>query len=270
MSKSVVDVIFHASKDVVPSGVMPTLRPSQGYHQLFMALGYLAREAPVADFLRHYHGLSGVWLMASPLHWEATHNDAMVRAAGAALCLTDDESRRLFLAFSDFIEANNMRLHYHDAVTWLLQAEAYPVPDVPPVHDLLDHSMRPALQALEPTAFWLRFITESQMFFSAMASTVNGLWVWGGKAMQARPERAIIVCGDEAWLKACRGLAAHVDCFNPTRRVARGGVYFVPDPAWMNVSDLAFHLRDQHVRWHWNNMMYVSKPRSWFSRLWRR
>ncbi len=270
MSKSVVDVIVHASKDVVPSGIIPTLRPSQGYHQLFMVLGYSAREAPVADFLRDYHGLSGVWLMASPLHWDATHNDAMVRAAGAALFLTHDESRRLFLVFSDFIEVDNMRLHYHDAVTWLLQAEAYPVPDVPPVHELLDHSMRPALQALEPTAFWLRFITESQMFFSAMASTVNGLWVWGGKAMQLLPERAIIVCGDEGWLKACRGLSTQVECFNPTRRVARGGVYFVPDPAWMNAPDLAFHLRDQHVRWHWNNMMYVSKPRSWFSRLWRR
>jgi hypothetical protein len=142
-----------------------------------------------AQMLQKQHGLTGVWMIASPVHWEATHNDAMICYAGATLNLSDEASRRLLMMFADFIAEDNIRLHYHDATTWLLQAEGRQAPKALPVSQLLNQSIKPALHALEETPYWLRFMTEAQMFFSAQSSIVNGLWVWGTEPRVSRFKR---------------------------------------------------------------------------------
>ena len=267
MAKSFVDVVVHASKKEPPSGTQSFLRASLSYHQLLVSLGFGMNEAPVADLLRHIYGLSGAWLIASPLQWEATHNDAMIRLGGTGFDLDENESRRLFVLFENFVAEENMRAFYVDATTWLLQAEAEQAPSSAPVHVLQNCSMRPALLALEATPFWLRFITETQMLLSAQASRVNGLWIWGGQGALVPQKRSLIVCGDAQMLAVANLLSTQVDLYDPTRRGTRNAVYFVPDEACLHDLDLAFYLRDQHVRWHWNNMTYESKPRHWFARL---
>lgn len=63
-------------------------------------LGYNPENPPVADLLKKYHRLEGKWLVLTPVHWEATHNDAMVVALGKNLQLEQHESKLWFDLFS--------------------------------------------------------------------------------------------------------------------------------------------------------------------------
>lgn len=130
--------------------------------------------------------IDGHWLTVSPIYWQATHNDAMIMACGAELDLPDDESRRWFEALAAFLVHDKVKLHYHDAHTWLIQFDAAPPINAVPVHTLIQQSMMQQLKALDPTLFWSRFLTETQMFFSEHPLNkareerypVNGVWVW--------------------------------------------------------------------------------------------
>jgi len=132
----------------------------------------------------------GSWLRVSPVHWEATHNNAMIVAAGEDLNLTDEASRKLCDAFAAFLAEENMQLHYCNAGTWLLLCDTEVPPQTEPLDTALQSSMHRLLITLKKTPFWLRFLTESQMFFSGQPQDdkvmpVNGVWVWPA----ARPKR---------------------------------------------------------------------------------
>jgi len=271
--KSCIDVIVHASQqdDALLLKNVCQQQMNQSYCELFEQFGYTARSAPVADLLKRYYGLSGDWSIASPIHWQVTHRDATIRYADSMLELSENESKRLFTAFSSFIEQYGMQLYYHDAVTWLIQAKSHPIPVTTPVHLLIDKSMSPELRMLESTPFWLRFITESQMFFSSMKSDVNGLWLWGGQAPEkSASSRPLIFCADEHWLVSASHISKTLSCFDASSRIIRNSVYYVANAHWMKVCHLEQYLSKYHVRWHWNNVTYVSKPNSWFARLMRR
>ena len=125
----------------------------------------------------------GAWLIVSPVHWEATHNNAMMVAAGVGLELSDEASKKLYTAFAAFLAEDNMQLHYCNAETWLLLCERETAPKTQPLHIALQSSMHALLADLKSTPFWLRFMTESQMFLSGQvqadaAYPVNGVWVW--------------------------------------------------------------------------------------------
>jgi len=146
-----------------------------------------------AEQLRRYHKLEGRWLIVSPIHWQATHNDAMIIACNETLDLPDAESRLWFAALTEFLVHDKVKLHYHDAYTWLIQFEESPPINAKPVHRLLQQSMMQQLQALDSTLFWSRFITENQMFFSehslnkarAGRYPINGVWIWGDGDLSA-------------------------------------------------------------------------------------
>lgn len=271
--KSMIDVIIHASCENVPPthASQVSSQINQSYCQLLQQVGYEA-EWPVANFLAQYYGLKEEWLIVSPIHWEATHNDATIRYADFLLTLSDDESRYLFSIFAEFVAHYDMQLYYHDAKTWLIQAPKQPIAPTTPVHDLIDRSMTSALKQLEKTPFWLRFITESQMFFSQEKTVVNGVWLWGeGKInSQSKTTRPLLICGDEHWLTAAKELSFQVGCLNKANPVARQGIYFVPNEHWMKVSHLEDYLKNYTVRWHWQNMTYLTRSQSLLSRLLRR
>ena len=125
----------------------------------------------------------GAWLIVSPVHWEATHNNAVIVAGGDALNLTEELSRKLYTAFAAFLAEENMQLHYCNAGTWLLLCEDQAPPNTQALDKALQRSMHTLLASLKNTPFWLRFMTESQMFFSGQVQEdavypVNGVWVW--------------------------------------------------------------------------------------------
>lgn len=125
----------------------------------------------------------GDWLIVSPVHWEATHNNAAIVSGGDALNLTDEASHKLYTAFSAYLAEDNMQLYYCSAGTWLLLCENQEPPQTQALHDVLQRSMHVLLEDLKNTPFWLRFITESQMLLSTQPQNdatypVNGVWVW--------------------------------------------------------------------------------------------
>ena len=267
------DVILNERCDVLPLKSTPLLGIRDPYHQLLKSYGYLDQDAPVGDFLRAYHGLSGRWLVASPVFWQATHRDAMIVAGGVTLDITEEASRQLCEAFAEFLLEDNIRLHYHNHYTWLIQTEE-PI-DATALNGVLGQSIRPFLEACKSTPFWLRFITESQLFLHTHAEQqgiqVNGRWIWGDGQLKTAQARPLMICGHHPlWEKACTQLSTLVTYDTPGLTVAKDTVFFVPEHACEYASQLEARLANAHVHWYWSNQAYITKPISWFKRFWRR
>lgn len=240
------------------------------YHNILNCLGYPPDHPPVADLLRRYHRLEGSWLIASPIHWQATHNDAILAACDDALDLPDIESRRWFAVLSEFLEHDKVKLHYHDPYTWLIQFEESPPFHAKPVHQLLQKSMMQQLQALDDTLFWSSFITENQMLFSehplnkerAGRYPINGVWIWGGGELAARSARPF-VCNDEAGCDLAALLATTVSRYESNSRFSKKSVLLFADFD----KQKAVQFEKKRVHWYWNNAEYVTRPKNWLARL---
>jgi hypothetical protein len=269
-----IDIVINAELDAAPAGSEPLPHQANFYHNILACLGYSNESPPVADLLRSYHGLEGEWLVVSPIHWQATHNDAMIVASGHDLGLSDSASRLWFAALAEFVALDNIKLHYHDAATWLLQAEGKPQLTAKPVHTLHHQSMMPELKRLDDTLFWQRFITENQMFFSAHALNktrtelypINGLWLWGGGQLHKRVKNPLI-CSDDGLVRLANLLSTHVSAYGHGPSVAQNSVLLLNELSLDEQFALQTQLQKNTVRWYWNNVAYLSKPKSWLSRL---
>lgn len=256
------DVIINSDAASAPIGTAPIEHVGQYYHQLLACLGYNKNAPPVADLLRRYHGLKGQWLVASPIYWQASHNDAMIMACGTALQLSADESRLWFDALAAFLKNDPIKLHYHDANTWLIQPKEYIPIQSMPVHTLVQQSMMSPLQALDETFFWQRFITENQMFFSEHPLNqsrvgrypINGLWIWGGGKLKA-PGCVPIVYDEEVGARLANLLSTKACVYQPGQTYSKNTVLLLS-----TLQDFKRHT----VRWYWNNLAYVSKGRRWW------
>lgn len=159
------------------------------YQRLLQWLASFTKATTVAERLCEDLGLQGNWLIVTPVHWQATHNDAIIMFCGDDLNLSEHQGRELFQEFADFVEGDGMKSHYHDACTWLIQTDGKPSINSVNPHDILNKSIGPYLKSLDSTHFWQRFITEIQMLFSGSSrhqSKVNGVWVWGEEPQQIR------------------------------------------------------------------------------------
>jgi len=269
------DVIIDARLEVPPKDSSPLETLGNFYHNLLCCLRYPASYPPVAELLRRYHHLDeGTWLVVSPVYWHATHNDAMIAASGEDLRLGDDEAHLWFTAFAEFVAAENMTLYYHDAVTWLLQADTHPPITANPVHSIMQQSLMPHLRRLDTTFFWQRFITETQMFFSGHPLNkqrgecpINGVWMWGNGGLQAPASRAIFT--DDGLLAVAKLVSTHVSPYQRSNSYSKDSIVLLPDMTADGLHDLQIKLQSFSVHWFWNNLAYASKPRSWLSRLWR-
>lgn len=267
------DVVINSDINTEFEGGLPIVNQGDYYHNLLTCLGYPIDAPPVADLLRRYHGLDGDWLIASPIYWQATHNDAMIMASGSELQLSDQESQRWFSVLDEFVRADKTKLHYHDANTWLIQVDEHPEITAKPVHRLLHQSMTDQLKALDPTLFWQRFITENQMMFSQHSlnnsrmdtNPINGLWVWGGGHLNSQLQR-LLVCDDEQTFKLAGLLSTQVRYLQPGKKLDKHAVILsTPD----QVARLKIQLQKNTVRWYWNNKAYLTQPQNRWSRLWR-
>lgn len=162
------------------------------------------------------HQLEGQWQVVSPIHWQATHNDAMIIACGDMLQLSEAQSRQWFDVFAQFLNDGQTTLYYHDAYTWLIQKKAAPPLHAKPASLLLQQSLTPHLKALDSTGFWQRLITEVQMLFSQHALNaqqlegfpINGIWIWG-VAPQKRSKCQKIISRLSSFAKIFGGKSEH-------------------------------------------------------------
>ena len=76
------DVVINSECNAIPEERKPLVTRKEMHCLIFcFVLVMMPTDPPLADLLRRYHNLDGDWLVLSPVHWQATHNDAMIVAA---------------------------------------------------------------------------------------------------------------------------------------------------------------------------------------------
>ncbi|WP_133127837.1 hypothetical protein [Legionella nagasakiensis] len=268
------DVIINAQHTVVPEPSIRLTEHGHFYHHLLSCLNYSDKYPPVADLLGRYYGLEGRWLVVSPVHWEATHNDAMMIATSHELHLSEEESRQWFSAFAEFSAEERMQAYYCDAHTWLLRYDDKPEIIAKPAHSLLHQSLLPHLQALDETFYWQRFITESQMFFNTHPlndkrpdCSINGLWLWGSGRLNTSVCIPVI-CGDSYLIEIANHLSSDVRLYQPSQSLPKNAILLIDCLDANELHHLQVQLCHTTVHWYWNNGVYCTRPKKWLSRLW--
>ena len=281
------DIIINADIISIPDGAVQIPQQANFYHNILTCLdtpyAYLRQTVPKADeasyppiatLLSRYHGLKGDWLIMSPLHWEATHNDAMITALGYELQLSNQESQQWFDVLSDFLAPLHYTLYYHDAYTWLIQCPNQPRITAKPICKLLHQSIMPELKSLDDTLFWQRFITETQMFLGSHPLNkarkglhpINGVWVWGGGPL-GMPVQTPLVCNHPNLLQLGTLLSTHVIHGPVPQKPAKNSVLLFNELSQSDRLLLQDQLQSYTVRWYWNNMAYLTKRKRWWSRV---
>lgn len=275
------DVVIHSDCSLSPESKQLLKGYGHAYLNLFKCLGYGENEYPVADWLRSYHQLEGRWLVVTPIHWQATHNDAMLMACDDALNCSDEQARATFEVFSTFAAEEGMQAYYHDRYTWLLQCDDKPSITALSPSALIHQSMFAHIQRLDTTLFWQRFLTEVQMLFAqslSHASMINGVWIWGAGQLKAVSHRPILVSHIDQ-LDMARLLSSSVTLSETMtnvllllktqlrgRELSNALMWFDSiSPAEHEI--LSIQLKPYAVNWYWNNLAYHTKKSSWFTKI---
>lgn len=266
------DVIVNAIKDDVPVGSEPLHGLGDYYANILVGLGYKSDHLPLAALLALYHQQPGHWLIATPIHWEATHNDAMIVAAGQALELTENESRRWFTEVAQFLHADHFQPVFHDAQTWLFNLDNKPKITSHSIQSVLHQSIMPLLNALDKTLYWQRLITELQMYLSThplnkereSKLAINGVWFWGEGELTI-PHQRPFATDDETLLK----LGSYISPLTPSITLQKDHILVINDVKQIEFCHLDDKMRKNKIHWYWNNMAYSMPVGHWWSRLWR-
>lgn len=281
------DIVINADIISIPDGAIQIPQQANFYHNILNCLNTPitcfkqtvpnkdeAFPPPIATLLSRYHGLEGDWLIMSPLHWEATHNDAMITASGHELQLSNQESQQWFKILNDFLTPLDYSLYYHDAYTWLIQCADHPTVTAKPIHNLLHHSIMPELKNLDDTLFWQQFITETQMFLGSHPlnkarkglPSINGVWVWGGGPLPA-PGQTPLVCYHSNLVQLGTLLSTQVIDEPLPLKSANHSVLLFNELSEADRLLLQDQLQSYNVRWYWNNLAYLTKQKRWWSRI---
>lgn len=269
------DVVVNDVRHDAPAGSKPLVSYGNYYPNFLTCLGYDPVYPPLADLLRLYHHLEGKWLIASPIHWQATHNDAMVVATGEELELTEDESRLWFAELVQFLKDDDFSPIYHDAQTWLFKIDTKPVLSSKSVYAMLHQSMMPALETMDNTLFWQRLITELQMYLSSHPLNqqrqdkfaINGLWFWGSGELKVTNNRKIVT-DDEVLLANPGNQLGQINSLISTS-ITKNDLVLVKDPRQIDLAMIEEKTQRITTHWFWNNLAYVKQKNRWWSRLWR-
>ena len=268
------DVILNDNKHYTPQNSKPLTTYGSLELNLLDSLGYEASNPPLGDFLRQYHQFDGRWLVACPIHWQATHNDALIVASGQELDLSEEESFRWLKEVKNFLAEENFDLHYHNANMWMLRVnDNTPQLKAKPLHLVQHQSLMPFLEEMDDTLYWQRLFTELQMFLSNHPYneqrqgklSINGLWIYGSGQFSINLKRTIMT--DDSQL-----LFVFPDKIKPlklTNPIDNRGIFLIKHVNQINLDDLTNRLSHGRVNWYWNNKAYQIAKLSWWSKLWR-
>lgn len=261
-------VVINSDVGVIPKECKEIPTYGMALLNMLQGLGYDAKSPPLADLLQRKYNLEGDWAIVSPIHWQASHNDALIVAVGDELALTEVESHKWFMLFSDFFAEEGMVMHYHTPDLWLLRISNKPALHAKPAYQLRQCSLLPQLSALDDSLYWQKFITESQMLLASVPNngTFNGVWVWGNSKPSVIP--SLNVCADNAFFETASLAATRTTLYTPSIRLK--------DYTMLVLNDLN-QLSDAHkqeleqlsVSWYWNNLAYQQTKNNWLKRFWR-
>lgn len=261
------DLIINADCVAAPSDMPSVVSQGGPLLNVLCCLGFDPANPPYADLLRQYHQLDGQWLVVSPVHWQASHNNAMIVALGSEIGIAQAELSTLFQSFAEYLRADGMELYYHDAYTWLVSANNKSLIQTKPVHHLLNQPLLTEIASLDPSMYWQKLLTESQMFFAAQLnpSLLNGVWLWGGAPLI---KKEIKICADESFIAMAKLCSSSVSLYHPSRSLNDIDLLIVNDLSTLS-DDHQKQLKKIPVNWYWNNTAYANNSKSWFARLWR-
>lgn len=267
------DAIIDSRIKAVPASTLELAGQKLVYLNLLQSLGYASHQLPLASLLSQLHDLEGDWLILSPIHWQATHNDAMIMAHGDTLSLSEDESRTWFKELSAYLEKDQFELVYHNAEIWLIRKKSMLPIQAKSVYQMFHRSMMPELSALDDTLFWQQFLTETQMFLSShdlnqariqeQKPVLNGVWVWGAGHLALSEA---VICTVQSFEKMARICSTNVHIYSPQVSLRDINILLLSD-----LSDLSSQhkekLTQSSIRWFWNDFSYLSKKRRWWHQL---
>lgn len=261
------DIIINEELKNIPSGSRLIMSDSDWASNFLLGLDYKPNLLPLGNFLAQYHGLEGNWLVVDPVYWVATHNDAMILAYGHNLNLTEKESQQFFQDIQEFFKEEKMQWHYHSKNRWLLKKDNKPSINTKPTFQMMHESLMPALNAMDSSMYWQRFMTEAQMFLSnhplanklTTAPFINGLWVFGEGIFQF-PQDFQGHTDDQQLLDhfASYFHAAEAIEMYKTTCIVLSSAQALPE-----------NLPNVSTTWRWNNVAYTIKKRNLWTRFWR-
>jgi hypothetical protein len=267
------NIVVNSCIDKTPEGAISIHGQNDYYLNVLSCLDYDKSKPPIADLLRKIHGLEGDWLVVSPIYWQATHNDAMILAAGLGFGLSEEEGRKWFLELQKFVAGEDIKVHYHNPYTWLIQAKNHLTNNSCSLDSLLHKSLMPELEALDDSLYWQRFITESQMFLNNHILNkdkqgqyyINGFWVWGGGSIQSGNKKAIVAYDDEAQNLANILTSDKVCQYLESEKLSSKSVILCSSADIL--LSLPRNIIKKEVYWYWNNFAYKIQPKNWFRKL---
>jgi len=264
------DIVINADCERASSN--STLLSSQGdfYLNVLVNLGFPPTYPPLADLLMRFKQLEGEWLIVSPIHWQATHNDAMIVSFGTDLCLSDAKARIWFAEISQFLQQDGMTLIYHNPYMWLVRVDGKPSIHSPSVTSMHHQSMMPALAAMDSTLYWQRLNTELQMFMSSHPLNsakdnhfaMNGVWFWGGGNLDEITPKPWM--SDDPLLLSHLNNGVPLDLQAPLKNGQQTIIISNFNPELLPI--LQALNKKQAINWYWNNLAYHTKRRRWWQR----
>lgn len=269
------DVVINGIKDELPLDSKPLAGLGDYYQNILLCLAYEPQSMPLADLLKHYHRLSGKWLVASPVHWEATHNDAMLVAADKELELSEHESGLWFTQVADFLKVDGFSPVFHDAQTWLFNLDDKPEIKSQSAQSILHKSLMPVLKTLDNSLYWQRLITELQMYMAAhplnslrKGLAINGLWFWGEGDFQLKTKR-VVTTDDAVLIDYALSSGQAINALNSSTTFTKNDLLIIKDAKQLAMNQLEERINKNNANWYWNNCSYSRRATHWWSRLWR-
>ena len=238
--------------------------PSQGAASLNLlaSLEYPISSPPLAALLKAYHQLEGEWVIASPIHWEATHNDAQIVAFGETLDVQEYD----FQSYAQYLSEAGHTLFYHSPTIWLLRVDGAPPLHAKSVYQLLGKPLMPELLQLDYSMYWQKYITESQMFFAAKMQdrAINGVWLWGNAPLSPK---TTAICADATCYPLAQHAQAPVTLYTPELSLKRFPILLIKDLDSLSEAHKK-QLKGMHSAYYWNNMAYINSKPHFLQQLW--
>lgn len=260
-------VVIDKECSSVPQGCKSLAAQATAPLNFLTAIGCDPVTPPLADLLKSYHGLDGQWAVVSPIHWQASHNDALIVAAGKDLAATKEEFSARFELLRDYLTQDAMHLHQHADDLWLLRIDNKPTLKAKPVYQILHRSLMPELAELDNTHYWQKLFTESQMVFASHPekSVINGVWIWGSGSLHVKNNSKI--CAQEPFYSLIKTCFPQAILYQDSVDLKSIDLLLLDDLACLSSVHQQQTQQGSHS-WYWNNCAY--RQGNWISRLWRK
>lgn len=219
----------------------------------------------IAQFLALQHGLAdGNWHIASPIHWEATHNDAMIVLDGQE-GVGEHELTHFFQVFQGFLERDDLSARQLASGLWLFDAKNLFSGGLPPLNVVMHRSLHEYMKTMPNE--WRTWFTEIQMLFHVASpnhqSIINGVWPWGGGKLKL--DTPIYQFGAFSTMDAQQ--------WSPEMKLPQSGVLLIAETHINEFKDI-YNKKylNRSLTWWWRNKTYQTSPAScwnkfkaWFS-----